>query len=124
MNKISCEELKKKIDDKDDFKLVFCLEEHRFRANHIPGSICIPITSEIPITPESIQNKPALKENIMQLLGMDDEIVVYCSDVSCVASIRLYQRLEHFGFKNISRFPGGLRKWEENGNTFVGEKVI
>jgi 3-mercaptopyruvate sulfurtransferase SseA len=44
--------------------------------------------------------------------------------VACVASIRLYQRLEHFGFKNISRFAGGLRKWEENGNTFVGEKVI
>ena len=117
MKQISCEELKKKIDQKDDFKLVNCLSQARFRAKHIPGSI------NIPITPDSVQNISALKEVVQKLLAEDDEIVVYCSDVGCLASIYLYQRLEEFGYKKIDRFAGGLRVWEEDGHALVGEMV-
>ena len=117
MNEISSKDLKKKIDDKDDFKLIFCLAENSFRAIHIPGSICLPITQK------SIKNKSDLKENIERLLDIDDEIVVYCTDVGCVASIFLYQKLEQFDYKNIRRFSGGLRKWEVDGYAFDGEMV-
>ena len=118
MNEISSDDLKKKIDKKNDFKLVFCLAKNRFLSKHIPGSICIPLTQE------SNKDRLALKEDIQQLLGIDDEIIVYCSDVGCSASVLMYQRLEQLGYKNISRFSGGLKKWEEDGHACIGEMVI
>lgn len=87
MNLISCEELKRKIDRKDEFKLVNALEEAKFRAMHIPGSLNI-----------------YKKEDIQRLLSSDDEIVVYCTDEACNKSILLYQLLEAYGYKKISRF--------------------
>ena len=106
MNLISCEELKRKIDRKDEFKLVNALEEAKFRAMHIPGSLNI-----------------YKKEDIQRLLSSDDEIVVYCTDEACNKSILLYQLLEAYGYKKISRFAGGLSAWEANGFALVGEMV-
>jgi rhodanese-related sulfurtransferase len=48
-------------------------------------------------------------------LSKDDDIVVYCSDTVCNQSINLYHQLEHLGFKNVFRYPGGLRDWHRNG---------
>ena len=106
MNLISCEELKRKMDLKEDFKLVNALEESKFRAMHIPGSLNI-----------------YMKEDIQTMLAIDDEIVVYCTDEACTKSILLYQLLETMGYKKLWRFAGGLRKWQEDGYALVGEMV-
>ena len=106
MNLISCEQLKRKMDQKEEFKLVNAMEETKFRAIHIPGSLNI-----------------CDKEDIKKLLTLEDEIIVYCSDEVCNRSIILYQRLDEYGFEKKYRFAGGLRAWEEAGYTLEGEMI-
>ena len=55
------------------------------------------------------------KKDILNQLSPDDEIVVYCSDRACNASINLYYLLEHLGYRNIFRYPGGLMEWDSKG---------
>ena len=113
INEISCQELKMKIDRKDEFKLVNCLEAAKFRAMHIPGSLNIYQKEDIVYQ----------KEDIQMLLSVNDVIVVYCTDEACNKSILLYRLLEEYEYKNISRFAGGLRRWEADGYALVGEMV-
>jgi rhodanese-related sulfurtransferase len=106
MNLISKEELKAKIDRGDDFRLVFVLGDWHYRAKHIPGSIHID-------TPEQgIDN-----------LNKADEIVVYCSNPTCVASVYAYNLLESNGYENIQRYAGGIEDWDEAGYPMEGEMV-
>ncbi len=106
MNLISREELKEKLDRGDDFKLVMTLGEFGFRAKHIPGSLNV-------YTPEQGR----------EMLDLDDEIVVYCSNQACVASISAYNILVHNGYKNVRRYAGGLLDWEDAGYPLEGEMV-
>ena len=106
MNHISCEELKSKFDLEESFKLVNALEEAKFRAMHIPGSINI-----------------CNEDDIQKCLSLDDVVIIYCSDESCNRSIVLYQRLDAFGYEKIYRFAGGLRAWEAAGHELTGEMV-
>ena len=104
MNHISCEELKRKFDQEDKFILVNALDEARFRALHIPGSINI-----------------CKDEDIQKCLTRTDHIIIYCTDEACNRSILLYQKLEALGYEKIFRFAGGLREWESDGLELVGE---
>jgi len=104
MELISRENLKEKLDRKDDFKLVMVLGDWQFRAMHIPGSLNIP-------TPEIAQ----------EMLELDDEIVVYCSNVACAASVIAYNQLTAHGYKNVQRYAGGISEWEESGYPVEGE---
>ncbi len=106
MELISREDLKRKLDEGEDLKLVCALAEWAFRSMHIPGSINVD-------TPE--------KE--AKLLDKDDQIVVYCTNVHCVASQLLYARLVQGGYKDVRRYAGGLEDWEEAGNPLAGEPV-
>jgi rhodanese-related sulfurtransferase len=106
MNLISREELKEKLDRGDDFKLVMTLGEWGYRAKHIPGSLNI--------------YKP---EQVREMLDLDDEIVVYCSNEACGASILAFNILEHDGYKNVRRYAGGLLDWEDAGYPLEGEMV-
>ena len=104
MNLIDREELKTKIDRGDDFKLVMVLGEWHYRAMHIPNSINLE-------TPEAAS----------QMLDPNDEIVVYCSNVTCPASKSAYQELVANGFNNVRRYAGGLVDWAEAGYPLGGE---
>jgi len=106
MNLISREELKEKIDRGDDFKLVFVLGEWHYRAKHIPGSMHID-------TPEKGIEK----------LNTDDDIVVYCSNTTCAASMYAYKLLEENDYQNVRRYAGGIQDWEEAGYSLEGEMV-
>ncbi len=117
MNEISCKELKKKIDRNENFKLVNCLSKAKFDMKHIPGSI------NFALTPEKLKDIPSLEKEIKNFFALNNEIVVYCTDTNCAASIFIYNQMDALGFKNISRFSGGLRKWEEDGYKFVGTSV-
>jgi len=100
---IDREELKAKIDRGDDFTLIMALNDWAFRAQHIPGSIHFHTAEEA-------------------LAGLDPdrdtEIVVYCSDVACVASQYAYEGLTSAGFTNVRRYEGGLSDWAEAGYPF------
>ncbi|MFW9785554.1 MAG: rhodanese-like domain-containing protein [Candidatus Heimdallarchaeota archaeon] len=106
MNLITCEELKMKLDRKDNFKLVFTLGEWHFKAMHIPGSINID-------SPEKVVNQ----------LDKLDDIVVYCASESCPASVMAYHALKSNGFPHVRRFAGGIEEWQNQGLPLVGEMI-
>jgi len=106
MKLIMADELKAKIDRGDDFKLVMALGDWAFALKHIPGSL-------------NIHSEDKARE----LLGAGDEIVVYCSNPSCIASVSAYKQLKALGYEKVSRFAGGLQEWEERGWPLEGSGV-
>ena len=106
MELISREELKEKLDRKDDFKLVMVLGDWQFRAMHVPGSLNI-----------------SAPEIAHELLDLDDEVVVYCSNPACAASVIAYNQLVDHGYKHVRRYAGGISDWEEAGYPVAGEMV-
>jgi rhodanese-related sulfurtransferase len=107
INLISREELKEKLDRGDKFKLVNALGEWAFNAKHLPGSINI---SKI--------------EDARKMLDPNEDIVIYCSNPSCIASIIGYQLLTNMGYNNkVRRYAGGIADWEEAGYPMEGESV-
>ena len=106
MRTISREELKQKLDRKEDFRLVMALGEWAFQAKRIPGSIHFPTMREA-----------------LASLNKEDEIVVYCSDETCIASRALGQLLERNGYPHVLHYAGGLQEWEQAGYPLEGEWV-
>jgi rhodanese-related sulfurtransferase len=104
INTISREDLKMMLDRGDRFKLVMPMGEWAFQAKHIPGSINL--------------NRP---QDGLSILKKDEEIVVYCSDVACFASIAAYRFLVKTGYSNVRRYEGGLADWEAAGYPLEGE---
>ena len=113
MRLISREKLRDMIEGREDFKLVFVLGEWQYRSMHIPGSLNIPCS-------------PSLYQSLDALEGLDpsDDIVVYCSTELCYASISVYHLLEKRGFRNVSRYAGGLLDWEDAGFPLDGEMTF
>ncbi|HEY4185442.1 MAG TPA: rhodanese-like domain-containing protein [Polyangia bacterium] len=101
---ISREELQAKLARDDRFKLVMTLNEWAFRAKHIPTSLHFNNSAEM-----------------LAALKKDDEIVVYCSNVSCLGSVAAYYHLVDHGYQHVRRFAGGLIEWEEAGLPLEGE---
>jgi rhodanese-related sulfurtransferase len=101
---IDREELRQKLARRDDVKLVMSLKEWEFRAKHIPGSIHF--------------NTP---EEMLAGLQKNDEIVVYCTNPPCLASVRAYHRLLEHGYTDVRRYAGGLTDWEGAGLPLEGE---
>jgi rhodanese-related sulfurtransferase len=106
MKFISREGLKEKLDRGDDFKLLMALGEWAYRAKHIPGSLHFNTIEET-----------------FEALDPDDDIVVYCANVSCSASIAAYRHLDDRGYKHVRRYAGGIQDWEEAGYPLEGEFV-
>jgi rhodanese-related sulfurtransferase len=104
MNKIAREELKKKIDRGENFRLVNCLDEWMFREKRIPGSI-------------------RFERHILETLNPKEEVIVYCSNPGCTASVLAYQQFVERGFQNVWHYPGGIADWEDGGYPFEGERV-
>src|SRR5207245_8109955 len=98
MKLISRDELKRKLERKDNFKLVMALGAWEYRAKHIPGSLHF-------LTPEEA----------ITSLAQDDEIVVYCSSYDCVASVFAYKYLVHHGYMHVRRYAGFILDSEDSG---------
>jgi len=103
---IERDELEQKLGRGDCFRLVMALNEWAFRAKHIPGSIHF--------------NTP---DEMLAALRKDDDIVVYCSNPECLASLAVYHRLIDQGYTNVRRYAGGLIDWEDAGLPLEGEWV-
>jgi rhodanese-related sulfurtransferase len=101
---IDREELRQKLARGDRFKLINCLNDWAFQVKRIPGSIHFSTPDEM-----------------LANLKKDDEIVVYCSNPQCLASVAVYHRLLDRGYSNVRRYPGGLVDWEDAGLPLEGE---
>ena len=98
MKLISREELRRKLDRGDELKLVMALPAIPHRDKRIPGSLSF----------ESV-------DQVVAALDPEDEVVVYCSDVHCPASIYVYALLEREGYRRLYRYAGGIDDWESAG---------
>ena len=106
MKTINAQELKLRLDAGEHLLLINAMEENKFRAKHIPGSLNV-----------------FRKEDIVNALKKEDNIVVYCTDLACNKSILLYQLLEALGYTHICRFAGGMMEWEDAGYPLEGNMV-
>ena len=88
----------------EHFQLVMAGHDWTFRAKHIPGSIHFKNDAEM-----------------FAGLGQGDDIVVYCSNIDCRASLALIHKLRDRGYENISHYAGGLIDWEEAGLPIEGD---
>lgn len=103
MKTIERDELKAKLDRNENIKLCCTLSKIQFNAMHITGSIHVD-------SPDAA----------MKHLNFDDEIIVYCSDVTCASSQLAYRLLIENGYKNVRRYEGGLADWQAAGYPLVG----
>jgi len=101
MNLISRDELRAKLERGDEFKLVMTLSELAYQARHIPSSLHF-----------------ETDKATLAALNPWEEIVVYCADVHCPASIYAYYLLERAGYARVRRYAGGIADWEAAGYPF------
>jgi rhodanese-related sulfurtransferase len=99
MNLIGRDELRAKLDRREEFKLVMTLSELAYQAKHIPTSLHFPTARDT-----------------LAALNPADEIVVYCADIHCPASIYAYHLLEQAGYTRVRRYAGGIADWEAAGH--------
>ena len=98
------EQLRAKLASEAPPKLVMASSDWAFRSKHLPGSIHFK-------TPEEM----------FSALGKDEEIVVYCSNVDCHASLATIQKLRAQGYRNVRHYAGGLIDWEAAGLPLEGD---
>ena len=102
MKLIARNELWEKLERHDEFKLVMTLSTLAYEAKHIPTSVHFDTA-----------------EDMLGALDPGEEIVVYCADLHCAASIYAYRLLERHGYSRVRRYPGGVADWEEAGHPLV-----
>jgi rhodanese-related sulfurtransferase len=98
MKLITREELRRKMERGDEFTLVMTLSALAYDAKHIPSSWYFETIGEA-----------------LAALDPAEEIIVYCADVYCAASIYAYRHLEQAGYTRVRRYAGGVADWEEAG---------
>ncbi len=103
---IGRDELKAKLDRRDDVKLIMALNRWAFDAKRIPGSLHFDTPDEL-----------------YAAVGPEDEVVVYCSQVDCLSSVAVYRDLIARGYRNVRRYAGGLLDWEDAGLPLEGAFV-
>jgi ArsR family transcriptional regulator len=82
------------------------LDRRAFEYGHIPGSLHLENAADVAPT-----------------LSPEEEIVVYCANPACPASIRAYLTLQRLGCKNVYRYAGGVEGWYEAGYELAGSWV-
>ena len=84
--------------------------EASYKKNHIPGAVqfLFPIPDVKEMKPEDIAK-------YKKLLGsdMDKVIVVYCGFPKCTRSHNGAMWAKKLGYKNVYRYPGGIKAWME-----------
>lgn len=106
---INTEDLKKKVDAKEDMVLIDTMPAKSYDKNHIPGAL----NAELPVTMEEVT--PEQREAFVKALGDDKakEIVLYCGFVGCERSHVGALIAQEEGFTNVIRHPGGIGAWLE-----------
>ena len=105
MKTISAQELKKKIDAKEDFELIDVLDKSSFDGKHVPHSKSIPV--------DELEEKSKT-----ELPDKNKEVIVYCASKECQASSHAAKKLEEMGYTNVTDFEDGLAGWQDAGYEF------
>ena len=90
--------------------LVNVLSADSYRESHIKGSINIP--------------HDQVEQWAMRLIpDMNAEVVVYCANYSCPASIEAGKTLKRLGYTNVHDFKGGMKEWLDRKYVVEGYKA-
>jgi rhodanese-related sulfurtransferase len=104
-------ELKKWIDEKKPMLIVDTMPfEASYKKQHVPGAVQM----EFPI-PEMTKIDDKTKADLQKLLGPDKDrlIVFYCGFTKCTRSHNGAMWARKLGYKNVYRYPGGIKGWSE-----------
>lgn len=102
MKLLSRSELKKMLEQKEDFLLLNVLSAASFQQSHIPGSQNVSVADGGFVT------------RVESILGDKDKnypIVTYCGGFHCDASKNAANLLTEAGHTNVSAFEGGMEDW-------------
>ena len=108
---VSTEELKQWMDQKKDMLILDTMPyEDSYKKQHVPGALQF----EFPI-PEVTKLDEKTKAAFEKLLGADNNrlIVVYCGFTKCTRSHNGAMWAVKMGYKNVYRYPGGIKGWME-----------
>ncbi|OQW99191.1 MAG: sulfurtransferase [Desulfobacteraceae bacterium A6] len=108
---VTTAELKGWIDQKKDMLIVDTMPyEDSYKKQHVPGAVQI----EFPI-PELTQLDENKKAEFEKLLGPNKDrlIVIYCGFTKCTRSHNGAMWAVKMGYKNVYRYPGGIKAWDE-----------
>lgn len=94
---ITVQELKEKLDKKEDFIFIDVREPHEYEAFNL-GAKLIPLGSVMTILEEYEDNK-------------EDEIVVHCRSGARSGQAQLF--LQQYGFTNVRNLTGGVLAWQD-----------
>jgi len=108
---VSTEDLKGWIDQKKDMLIVDTMPyEDSYKKQHVPGAVQF----EFPI-PEVTKLDDKTKAAFEKLLGPNKDrlIVIYCGFTKCTRSHNGAMWAVKLGYKNVYRYPGGIKAWME-----------
>lgn len=97
MNEITVSELKKMIDDGEDFQLIDVRENNEFAAANM-GGILIPMAT----VPSNVEK-----------FDKDKKVIVHCRSGKRSANVIQYLETQH-GFKNLYNLRGGILAWKDS----------
>jgi rhodanese-related sulfurtransferase len=106
---VSTKELKQWIDQKKPMLIIDTMPyEDSYKKQHVPGAKQF----EFPI-PEMKEIDEKKKEALKKLLGPDNDrlIVFYCGFTKCARSHNGAMWAVKLGYKNVYRYPGGIKAW-------------
>jgi rhodanese-related sulfurtransferase len=106
---ITREQLKEKMDRRDDFVLVEALSQQHYQSSHLPGAINLPY--------EFVDDA----EKVLPDKGA--EIVVYCMNPDCVASSEEARELGEMGYERVLHYVAGKQDWIRAGLPVEGKRV-
>ena len=110
METVSRQQLCELIERGRDVVLVDALSPISYAASRLPGAINIPPGTEHERAPRRIPDR-------------ESEIVVYCQNPSCEASVEVGQRLMELGYRNVRHYPGGKNDWNDAGLPLEGGRA-
>jgi rhodanese-related sulfurtransferase len=108
---VTTEELKGWIDQKKPMMIIDTMPlQDSYVKQHVPGAV----QYEFPI-PEVKEMDDAAKAKFEQFLGPDKDktLVFYCGFVKCTRSHNGAMWAVKLGYKNVYRYPGGIKAWAE-----------
>jgi rhodanese-related sulfurtransferase len=96
------DELRRKIEDGDDFVLVDARSPIAFAHAHLPGAVNL--------TRQWVAERAAWR-----IRDLDTETIVYCTNVECDAAEMVAALLVDRGYRNVRHYAGGIEDWVEAG---------
>ena len=100
MKKISTQELKKLFDNDQTFYLIDARAADTYQMEHIPSAISLPLGKV-----EHRHTKYFPDKSV--------QIVSYCTDIDCHASVEVGKKLEELGYNNVWHYADGIKEWKQ-----------